>query len=285
MVLSSYPSGFSRTVGVTLPLLLSFVFRRLLLRFQRFVYMLGRFVSFPVGVYGNLCFVRFGRLCLIFQCIGVFKAETIASRFLVERNVPFIGVSLSVFEIRNIKGLALGELLILFIGERFATVLFRVVFLCLFGCFITKEKLCIFFIGIELYMSIFVRTVFKIQPLQINGFPIFQIPFLVFGQFYALNLIGYFYPVLPECDDLIREVVDTDNGWYLFACFGVGQFHHTPHVSGFEQVFPVFFAKLVTKERGFEIGFVAYTVHHKYRLSIRTALKTEPCIRTENYRI
>src|SRR5690606_1019330 len=104
----------------------------------------------------------------------------------------------------NVECLALGELVILFIGQWFATVLFRVVFLCLFGCFVTKKVPWIFFVGVELYMGIFVRTVLKIHPLQINGFPIFQIPFLVFGQFYALNLIGYFYSVLPECDNLIR---------------------------------------------------------------------------------
>src|SRR5699024_4020969 len=62
MVLSSYPSGFSRKVGVILPLLLCFIFRRLLLRFQRLVDVLGCFVGFPVGIYGNLCFVRLGRL-------------------------------------------------------------------------------------------------------------------------------------------------------------------------------------------------------------------------------
>src|SRR5690606_41189672 len=107
--------------------------RLLLLRFWRFIDVLGCFVGFPVGVYGNLCFVRFGRLYLIFQRIGVFKAETITSRFLVQRDIPFIGVSLSVFEIRNVECLALGKLLILFIGECFATVLFRVVFLCQIG--------------------------------------------------------------------------------------------------------------------------------------------------------
>src|SRR5690606_20858951 len=141
------------------------VFRRLLFRFQRFVDVLGCFVGFPVGVYGNLCFVRFGRLCLIFQGIGVLKVEIITPCFFVQRNVTFIGVSLPVFEVRNVKGLALGELLILFIGERFATVVFRVVFLCLFGGFIAKKKLRIFFVGVELHMGIFVRTVLKIQPL------------------------------------------------------------------------------------------------------------------------
>src|SRR5690606_20400062 len=165
MVLSSYPSGFRRTVGVIPPLLLSFVFRRLLLRFQRFVDVLGCFVGFPVGVYGNLCFVRFGRLCLIFQRIGVLKVELITPCFLVQRYVTFIGVSLPIFEIRNIKCFALGKLFVLFIGERFATIVFRVVFLCLFGGFITKEKLRIFFVDVELHMGIFVRAVLKIQPL------------------------------------------------------------------------------------------------------------------------
>lgn len=61
MVLSSYPFGFSRTVGVILPLLLCVIFRLLLLRFQRLVDVLGCFVGFPVGVHGNLCFVRFGK--------------------------------------------------------------------------------------------------------------------------------------------------------------------------------------------------------------------------------
>src|SRR5690606_2045402 len=107
------------------------------------------FVGFPVGVHGNLCFVRFGRLCLIFQRIGVFKAEIITPCFFVQRNVAFIGVSLPIFEIRNIKGLALGELFVLFIRERFTTVLFRVIFLYLFGGFITEKELCIFFVGVE----------------------------------------------------------------------------------------------------------------------------------------
>src|SRR5690606_18260799 len=165
MVLSSYPSGFSRTVGVTLPLLLSFVFRRLLLRFQRFVDVLGRFVCFPVGVYGNLCFVCLGRLCLIFQRIGVFKAEIIISRFFVQRDISFIRVSFSTLEIRNVNRLALGELFVLFVRDCFASVVFWVVFLYLFGCFIAKKKLRIFFVGIELHMGIFVRTVFIVQPL------------------------------------------------------------------------------------------------------------------------
>src|SRR5690554_4705041 len=99
MVLSSYPSEFRRTVGVILPLLLRFVFRRLLLRFQRFVNVLGCFVGFPVGVYGNLCLVRLGRLCLIFQRIGVLKTEIVTSRFFVQRKVAFVGVSLPIFEV------------------------------------------------------------------------------------------------------------------------------------------------------------------------------------------
>src|SRR5690606_16229423 len=165
MVLSSYPSGFSRTVGFILPLLLCFVFRRLLFRFQRLVDVLGRLVGFPVGVYGNLRFVRLGRLCLIFQRIGVLKVEVITPCFFVQRNVTFIGVSLSVFEIRNINRLALGELLVLFIRKHFVAEYFRVVFLCLFGGFIAKKVLWIFFVGVELYMGIFVRTVLKIQSL------------------------------------------------------------------------------------------------------------------------
>src|SRR5690606_26397669 len=165
MVLSSYPSGFSRTVGVILPLLLCFIFRRLLLRFQRFVDVLGCFVGFPVGIYGNLCCVRLGRLCLVFQRIGVFKAEIVIPCFFVQRNVTFIGVSSPIFEIRNVKCFALGELLVLFVRECFATVVFRVIFLCLFGGFIAKKELRIFFVGVELHMGIFVRTVLKIQPL------------------------------------------------------------------------------------------------------------------------
>src|SRR5690606_28785593 len=162
MVSSSYPSGFSRTVGVTLPLLLSFVFRRLLLRFQRFVDVLGCLVGFPVGVYGNLCLVRFGRLYLIFQRIGVSKAEIIISPFFVQRDISFIRVSFSVLEIRNKNRLALGELLVLFIRKHFVAEHFWVVFLCLFRCFIAKKKLRIFFVGVELHMGIFVRTVLKI---------------------------------------------------------------------------------------------------------------------------
>src|SRR5690606_42117041 len=96
----SYPSGFSRTVGVILPLLLCVIFRLLLLRFQRLVDVLGCFVGFPLGVHGNLCFVRFGRLCLIFQRIGIFKAEIIPPCFFVQRTVAFIGVSLPIFEIQ-----------------------------------------------------------------------------------------------------------------------------------------------------------------------------------------
>src|SRR5690606_37207992 len=136
MVLSSYPSGFSRTVRIILPLLLLCVFRRLLLRLQRFVDVLGCFVGFPVGVYGNLCFVRFGRLCLIFQRIGVLCVEIIIPCFFVQRNVTFIGVSSHIFEIRNVKCFALGELLVLFIRKHFVAEHFRVVFLCLFRCFI-----------------------------------------------------------------------------------------------------------------------------------------------------
>src|SRR5690606_28375516 len=145
MVLSSYPSGFRRTVGVILPLLLRFVFRLLLLRFQRLVDMLGCFVGFPVGVYGNLCFVRLGRLCLIFQRIGVFKAEIIISRLFVKRAISFIRVSFSILEIRNVNRLTVGELLVLFVGEYFIAKYFRVVSLCLLGCFIAKENLRIFF--------------------------------------------------------------------------------------------------------------------------------------------
>src|SRR5690606_5424382 len=156
MILSSHPFGFSRSVGVTLPLLLSFVFRRLLLRFQRLSDVLCRLVGLSLAVDGDLCFVCFGRLRLIFQRIWVFKAEIITSRFFVQCNVTFIGISLPVFEIRNVKGLALGELLVLFVRDCFATVVFRVVFLCLFGCFITEKELRIFFVGVELHMGIFV---------------------------------------------------------------------------------------------------------------------------------
>src|SRR5690606_6859982 len=165
MVLSPYPFGFSRTVVFILPLLLCLIFRLLLLRFQRLVDVLGSLVGFPVGVYGNLCFVRLGRLCLIFERIGVFKAEIIISRLFVKRDISFIRVSFSILEIRNVNRLALGELLVLFIGEHFVAEHFRVVFLCLFGGFITKKKLCIFFVGVELHMGIFVRTVLKIQSL------------------------------------------------------------------------------------------------------------------------
>src|SRR5690606_23016410 len=165
MVLSSYPSGFSRTVGVILPLLLSFIFRRLLFRFQRLVDVFGRFVGFSVGVYGNLCFVRFGRLYLIFQRIGVFKAEIITPCFFVQRNVAFIRVSLSVLEIRNMNRLAIGDLLLLFCLKHLVAEYFRVVVLCLFGRFIAKKVLWMSFVGVVLYMDIFVRTVLKIHPL------------------------------------------------------------------------------------------------------------------------
>src|SRR5690606_31357784 len=90
MVLSPYPFGFSRTVVFILPLLLCLIFRLLLLRFQRLVDVLGSLVGFPVGVYGNLCFVRLGRLCLIFQRIGVFKAEIIISLLFVKSEILFI---------------------------------------------------------------------------------------------------------------------------------------------------------------------------------------------------
>src|SRR5690606_34694030 len=165
IVLSSHPFGFSRSVGVVLPLLLSRIFRLLLLRFQWLSDVLCRLIGLSLGIYAYLCFVCFGRLCLVFQRIWVFKAEIIASRFFVQCNIPLIWVSLSFFEIRNIKGLALGELFVLFIRERFTTVLFRVIFLYLFGGFITEKELCIFFIGIELNMGIFVRTVLKVQSL------------------------------------------------------------------------------------------------------------------------
>src|SRR5690606_2083205 len=204
IVLSSHPFGFSRSVRLILPLLLGFVFRRLLFRFQRLSDVLGCLVGLSLGVDGDLCFVSLGRLCLVFKCIGISKAEIIFSCFFVQRNIPFVRLSFSVYEIRHINSFALRELFVLFIGERFATVVFRVLFLCLLGCFVTKKVLWIFFVGVELYIGVVVRTVFKIQPLQINGFPVFQILFLVFGQLYALNLIGYFYPFLSECDNLVR---------------------------------------------------------------------------------
>src|SRR5690606_31959591 len=105
--------------------------------------------------------------------IWVFKAEIIASRFLVQRYITFIRMPLSIFEIRYINSFALRELFVLFIGKRLATVVFRVFFLCLLGCFVTKKVFWIFFIGVELYIGIFVRTVLKIQLLQIDGFPVF----------------------------------------------------------------------------------------------------------------
>src|SRR5690606_4982691 len=159
IVLSSHPFGFSRSVGVVLPLLLSRIFRRLLLRFQRLSDVLCRLVGLSLGVDGDLCFVCFGRLRLIFQRIWVFKAEIITSRFFVQCNIPLIRMSLPIFEIRHINSFALRELFVLFIGERFTTVIFRVLFLCLFRCFVAKKILWIFFVGVELYIGIFVRTV------------------------------------------------------------------------------------------------------------------------------
>lgn len=72
--LNSYSFGFSTSVGSVLPLLLCLISRRLLLRFQRFFDVFGRLVGFPVGVYGYLCPVCFGRLYFVFQLIGIFKA-------------------------------------------------------------------------------------------------------------------------------------------------------------------------------------------------------------------
>src|SRR5690606_6933135 len=99
MVLSSHSFGFSRSVRLILPLLLPRIFRLLLFRFQRLSDVLCRLVGLSLRVDGNLCFVSLGRLCLVFQCIGVSKAEIIFPCFFVQRNIPFVRLSFSVLEI------------------------------------------------------------------------------------------------------------------------------------------------------------------------------------------
>src|SRR5690606_21219451 len=62
--------GFCRGFGFVLLLLLFFIFRSLLPRFQRLIHILSRFISFALRINRSLCFVTFGRFYPCFILTG-----------------------------------------------------------------------------------------------------------------------------------------------------------------------------------------------------------------------